>query len=148
MDLSGEGSYGYALVQMITQADGQPSLASSRVLCVPPAQGDPLLEILPQESFAPDTGQELGFVVHHQYPCELTVTIEDMEGKTVRRLASRQGSRPQQLLPRGSTFCWDGRDNGGTPVAPGQYRIRVKAYIGGETYEALSQPITLLDSQG
>lgn len=148
LDLSEEGSYGYALVQMITQADGQPSLASSRVLCVPPAQGDPLLEILPQESFAPDTGQELGFVVHHQYPCELTVTIEDMESKTVRRLASRQGSRPQQLLPRGSTFCWNGRDNGGAPAAPGQYRIRVKAYIGGETYEALSEPVTLLDSQG
>ena len=148
LSLSGEDSYGYALLQMITQADGQPSLASSRVLCVPPAAGNPLLEILPQDSFTPDTGQELGFVVHHQYPCELTVTIEDMAGKTVRRLASRQGSRPQQLLPRGSTFCWNGRANNGEMAAPGQYRVCVKAYVGGEMYEALSEPVTLLDSQG
>ena len=33
-------------------------------------------------------------------------------------------------------------------AAPGQYRIRVKAYVGGEMYEALSEPVTLLDSQG
>ena len=148
LDLSDAGEYGYALLQLITRDGGQTSLAASRALCVPPASGDPQLEILPQESFCPDLGEELGMVIHHVFPCELTVTIEDMDGKTVRRLASRDASRPQQLMPRGSTFCWNGRRNNGEAAQPGQYRIRVKAYVGQEVYELLSDPVTLLVSQG
>lgn len=87
-------------------------------------------------------------MVQHQFPCELTVTIEDMDGRTVRRLASRQATRPQQLLPRGSSFCWNGRTNSGEPAPEGLYRIRVKAYLGDEVYEELSEPIALLAGQG
>lgn len=148
LDLSDAGEYGYALLQLITRDGAKTSLAASRALCVPPSSGDPQLEILPQESFCPDAGEELGMVIHHLFPCEITVVVENMEGKTVRRLATREASRPQQLLPRGSTFCWNGRKNNGDPAPEGQYRIRVKAYVGEEVYEVLSAPITLLLSQG
>lgn len=148
IDLSDAGSYGYVLLQILAISDGVPSLVSSRVLCVTPASGDPLLEILPDDSFCPDTGGELNFVVHHQYPCELTVTIEDMDGNTVRRLSSRQATRPERLLPLGSTFCWNGRQTDGSLAEEGMYRIRVKAYVGSEQYEALSEPVVLLSSHG
>ncbi|MGN0761815.1 MAG: CHAT domain-containing protein, partial [Aristaeellaceae bacterium] len=116
------GSYGYVLVQLITRSGGVPSLASSRVLCVPPEQGDPQLSILPGGSFCPGAGEELSLVVTHRYPCELTVTVQDMEGKTVRRLASRAPSRPEQLSPQGSSYCWNGLTSRGEAAPAGQYR--------------------------
>lgn len=148
INLTEAGSYGYVLVQMITKASGVPSLVSSRVLCVPPAEGDPQLSIMTDSGFCPDAGEELGIVVQHQFPCQLTVTIEDMDGKTVRRLASRDPSRPEQLSPRGSTFCWSGRRNNGDMAQAGQYRIRVKAYIGDAVYEAVSEEIELVVGDG
>lgn len=143
----GEG-YGYVLLQMVAKQENQWFLAASKVLCVPPAKGDPLLEILPEASFCPEQGDELNFVIHHQYPCELTVTMEDMDGKTVRRLCSRASSRPEQLLPRGSFFTWNGRRANGESAPEGQYRIRVKAYIGEDMYEMVSEPVLLLSPEG
>lgn len=148
LDLTDAGSYGYALLQVITQSGGVPELVSSRALCVPPASGDPQLAISAQESFCPAQQEELGFVVLHSLPCELTVTITDSEGKTVRHLASRQASRPQQLSPKGSSFCWDGRRSNGEMAGPGAYSIRVKAYLGEEVYEATYENIMLLEPVG
>lgn len=148
LDLTDAGSYGYALLQVITQSGGIPGLVSSRVLCVPPLNGDPQLTITPQEDFCPSQGEELGFVVQHRYPCELTVTIEDENGQTVRRLASRQASRPQQLIPRGSAFCWNGLTSTGEKAQPGKYAIRVKAYVGQEVYEETYAGIILLEQVG
>jgi len=148
LDLTDTDSYGYALLQIITQSGGTPALVSSRALCVPPVSGDPALSISPQSAFCPSQHEELGFTVSHAFPCELTVTIEDAQGKTVRRLASRQASRPQQLIPRGSSFCWNGRRANGEMAEAGAYNIRVKAYIGEETYEALYEGILLLEPVG
>ena len=142
------GSYGYVLVQLITRSGGVPSLASSRVLCVPPEKGDPQLDILTGGSFCPGAGEELAMVVTYRYPCELTVTIQDMEGKTVRRLASRAPSRPEQLSPQGSSYCWNGLTSRGEAAPAGQYRIQVKAYIGDTVYEALSEPFELIEGDG
>lgn len=148
LDIADADSYGYALLQIITQSGVTPSLVSSRALCVPPASGDPLLSVSAQESFCPGQQEELGFTVSHLYPCELTVTIEDAQGKTVRRLASRQASRPQQLSPRGSSFCWNGRRTNGEMAEAGAYNIRVKAYIGSEIYEVLYEGVLLLEPVG
>ena len=81
-------------------------------------------------------------------PLAHALDIEDAQGKTVRRLASRQASRPQQLIPRGSSFCWNGRRANGEMAEAGVYNIRVKAYIGEETYEALYEGILLLEPVG
>lgn len=143
ISLSSTDSYGYVLLQILTLEDGIPSMASSRVLCVPPETGNPLLEILTDDAFTPARWEELTFVVHHQYPCELSVTIEDLDGNTVRRLSSRQPSRPEQMLPLGSTFTWNGRLNSGELASAGAYRIRVTAYVGKERYEALSRSFLL-----
>ena len=144
LSLDASGVYGYVLLQLIAIDDGTPSLVTSQVLCVPPEDGDPNLAVLSETSFTPETWDELAFVVRHEYPCELTVTVEDMDGDTVRRLASRQPTRPEQLQPLGSAFCWNGRLADGTPAPAGQYRIRVKAYVGDGRYETVSEPFELL----
>ena len=146
IDREDEHSYGYVLLQMLTVDGAEPTLVSSRVLCVPPLTGDPLLEFSTPESFMPGTGEEFTFVIMHRYPCEMSVVIEDAEGNTVRRLASRQATRPEHLLPEGSTWCWTGMLADGSPAPAGQYRVRATAHIGGERYELTSDWFTLIES--
>ena len=146
LGLDDSGAYGYVLLQLIAIDDGVPSLVTSRVLCVPPDQSDPALRVLNEAAFVPDNWEELAFVVCHDVPCELTVTVEDMEGETVRRLCSREPSRPEQLQPQGSAFCWNGRLADGSMAPAGQYRIRVKAYVGSERYETVGDPFELLEA--
>ena len=148
IDRADAGSSGYVLLQLLTIDRGVPSVAASRVLCVPPAEGDPALAIAAPSLFAPEDREELTFTVAHAFPCELAVTIQDMEGRTIRRIFSRQGTRPEQLDPMGSTFTWDGRLNSGEYAPEGMYRIVVKAYVGEDRYEAVSDPVMLLGVSG
>ncbi|MBE5769321.1 MAG: CHAT domain-containing protein [Clostridiales bacterium] len=141
-----EDTYGYVLLQLLTMQNGRVHLASSHVLCVPPQSGDPALDMTVSGDFSPGQGQEMTFAVHHAFPCEMTVTVEDESGATVRRLCSRQASRPEQLTPAGSTFCWSGQLSDGTLAPAGTYRIRVKAYVGTEMYEITSEPFRLLET--
>lgn len=144
----GTGASGYILLQLLTIERGIPSVASSKVLCVPPDTGNPELSLLAPAFFAPEDHEELTFNVLHAFPCELTITIEDMEGKTVRRLSSRQATRPEQLDPLGSSFTWDGTLNTGEMAEEGLYCIHVKAYVNGEKYEIISDPVMLLGVSG
>ena len=141
-------SSGYVLLQILVIEKGLPSVVWSKVLCVPPTTGDPELRVHVQDTFCPESGEELTFVVYHGVPCELTVTIEDEAGQTVRRLSSRQASRPEQLSAPGSTFCWNGTDSQGKLVNAGLYRVRVKAYVGTERYEVESGWISLTEMIG
>ena len=144
LSLDDTGAYGYVLLQLVTIDSGVPSLITSRVLCVPPEEGDPSLRVLTEASFSPASWDELVFVVRHDVPCELTVTVENMEGETVRRLASREPTRPEQLEPQGSAFCWNGALSDGSLAPAGQYRIRVRAFVGSARYETVSEPFELL----
>ena len=139
---------GYVLLQLLTIERGIPSVAASRVLCVPPDQGDPALSVSAPAFFAPEDGEELTFTVSHAFPCEVAITIQDMEGKTIRRICSRQGTRPEQLDPTGSSFTWDGLTSACELAPEGMYRIVVKGYVGGERYETVSDLILLLGVSG
>lgn len=141
-------SSGYVLLQILVIEKGLPSVVWSKVLCVPPTTDDPQLRVHVQDTFCSESGEELTFVVYHGVPCELTVTIEDEAGQTVRRLSSRQASRPEQLSAPGSTFCWNGTDSQGKLVNAGLYRVRVKAYVGTERYEVESGWISLTEMVG
>jgi len=136
------------LLQLLTIDRGRPAVVCSRVLCVPPESGDPMLSVDTPAAFCPDNWQELTFRVRHEVPCEMTVTIVDMDGKTIRRLSSRQPSRPEMLDPSGTTFTWTGLQNDGSPAPGGLYRIKVRAYVGDEKYEFLSEPVFLLGMVG
>ncbi len=143
-----ESASGYVLLQLLTIERGMPSVASSRVLCVPPDSGDPHLSVSVPAFFAPEDGEELTFNILHDFPCEMTVTIQDLEGRTVRRIASRQGSRPEQLDPAASSFTWDGRMTDGAFAPEGLYRVAVKGYVNGERYETTSELVILLGVSG
>lgn len=148
IDRADAGSSGYILLQVLSIEKGMPAVVSSRVLCVPPESGDPLLNVTAPDFFAPEEGEELTFNVLHAFPCELAVTIEDMTGRTVRRISARSATRPEQLDPSGSAFTWDGLSSDGELAPEGLYRIHVKAYVGDERYEFISDPIILLGVSG
>ena len=148
IDRDSAGDSGYVLLQLLAIERGMPVVICSRVLCVPPETGDPLLAVESAEMFCPDSYEELNFIVRHEVPCELTVTIIDADGRTVRRISSRQTSRPEMLLPSGTSFTWDGCDADGQRLPDGMYRIRVRAYVGDEKYEVISEPVYLLAMVG
>lgn len=139
---------GYVLLQLLTIEKGVPGVICSRVMCVPPESGDPLLAVDAPAAFCPENHEELTFVVRHDVPCELTVTVIDADGKTVRRLSSRQASRPEMLDPAGTSFTWDGMMNDGSPAPEGVYRIKVKAYVGEKKYEITTEEILLATPNG
>ena len=70
-------SSGYVLLQILVIEKGLPSVVWSKVLCVPPTTGDPELRVHVQDTFCPESGEELTFVVYHGVPCELRVRDGD-----------------------------------------------------------------------
>ena len=138
-----EGDYGYVLLQILTYRDGQPALISSRVFAVTPEDANPQLEMNVPSTHDMEEG-EMALFIGHIYPCELSVTVEDEAAHPVRRLMNLTPSRPENLRPMGTSHTWDGLDDQGRPVPEGHYRLRVKANLGGKTYEKLSNPFLLI----
>ena len=143
-----EDAYGYVMVQLITFARREPTIHASRVLCVPPLEGDPLLEVKTGHDFAPSAYRELPILVNHQYPCQLTVSVHNEAGELVARLAANQSTRPQHLLPLASAFYWNGRELGGEIAPAGRYYIAVTAQLGSQTFTAQSTLFELMDTTG
>ena len=140
-----EDAYGYVMIQLVTIDDEKTTVHGSRVLCVLPESGDPELSVKTDVSLNPLNDRELSIIVNHRYPCLLSLSIVDKGGKTVRRLASYQSTRPQQLTPAGSFFYWNGTLADGSPAAPGDYTVKVTAQIGDAQYEATSGSFTIAD---
>ena len=138
------GDSGYVLLELITWQDEQPLLSGSHLICLAPASGDPELSVTAERSFLPGTGDELGFTVYHAFPCELTLTVVDSDGQTVRRLRSSAATRPDGSVPDAETCFWDGLCQDGTEAPQGTYRILVRATVGGQSYEVLSEDFRLV----
>jgi hypothetical protein len=116
---------------------------AGRVIAIPPEQGDLGLTVEAPETHTLEDPREVAIFVSHAYPCQLSVSIVNEAGVTVRRLCSRQSTRPLKTEPEGSTFYWDGRERSGETAAPGVYRVRVSGYMGSQVFTAESAPITL-----
>ena len=143
----GQDAYGYAMIQLITLENGQPVFQGARLLCVQPADGKVDLRVVTDAAFDPETGRELAVLAQHDVPCAITVSILDGQGKTVRRLAYEQPSRPQQLSPNGSAFYWDGRTKTGEYAPPGEYAAQARVRLGDEVFTARSEPFLLTDQE-
>ena len=140
---------GYVLLQVLTlEDDGTMRVAASTVVCITPEDADPDLNILIADGFDPEAREELTMVIQHRCPCELTVTVEDALGRAVRRLATLQPTRPEQLYPDGSAFTWNGRDDRGETAPAGWYRVRVRASAGGKNYSYVSRSVELRAAPG
>ncbi len=132
-----EDTSGYALLQILSIDEQGPKVLFSKLLAVVPTVGDPRLWIDAfGEQFTLSPGDELAMQVVHEFPVQLTVGVYDAQGKRVRRLATKQTSRPLHLMPEGSMFYWNGCDSEGNRVPPGAYTLRASAYVGDAQYRA------------
>lgn len=131
-------AFGYVMVQLVSIDEGRLTVHAGRVICVPPAGGNMNLTAQVQRSFSIGEGRELPIFIGHDYPCALSVAILDENDQVVHRLCHRQGARPLQITPAGSTFYWNGLLKDGTPAQPGSYRVRAQAHMNDETVTALS----------
>ena len=143
LSLNDQAASGYVLLFVTTVLEDSATPWAQSLLTVEPAQGDPRLAISAAEGFAPSIGQELALHVAHAFPVRMSLRILDMQGLTVASLAEGSPSRPEHLPDGGSLFYWTGRGLDGSLLAPGQYKARVSAVIGGVRYEADSLPFTL-----
>jgi len=135
--------YGYVLLQIVATEGRRTMLAGSRLICVQPDEGNPLLRIRHFADFTPSMGEEMALRVAHAFPCSLSMVIRDAQGALVRRLAYREPSRPLGMVIEGTVFYWDGRDNAGNMAPAGEYYAEVNCKMGEETYTATSGTITL-----
>ncbi len=134
---------GYVLLQLLAIQGSAVDVVGATVLCIPPADADPALTVSATEAFCPDYGEECALIVTHAVPCELSVAVLDADGRTVRRLASRDPSRPEQLVPTASSLTWSGRLNDGTYAPAGTYTLRVSAVVGDTLWRAPDVSVTL-----
>lgn len=134
---------GYVLLQVLAVRGSRTVIAASTVLCVPPADGDPELEVLTSGAFDPDAGGEACILIRHALPCELSVRLLDSEGHTVARLMTQQPTRPHQMNPTGTTLFWNGRLRSGEAVPDGTYTVRVSALVGDEPWDAEDTVLTV-----
>ena len=139
-----EESGGYALLQLLSLTGGVPRVLASHVLCVTPLTGDPHLWAEAAEAFTPAAGEEESLIIRHELPCALSVTVADAEGRTVRRLLTRQATRPEKLRPGGTSLSWSGRLANGELAPPGTYHFHIRAWVGEEEYAADSPAFALL----
>lgn len=139
---------GYMLVQLVSIENGKLTVHAGRVIAIPPAQGELALAVETSDRYAVGNPRELAIFVRHAYPCSLSVSIVDSQGKIVYRLSHRQSTRPLRIDPEGSTFYWDGRDKAGKPVAADTYRVRVTAYLEDQNTTVESAPIQIAPSEG
>lgn len=147
LDTGDQNAFGYAMIQFITMEDGSPTLQGARLLCIAPAEGPVQLGVVTDPVFAPASGQELCILAQYDKPCGLTVSIHNELGQLVRYICYATPARPQQLSPMASAFYWDGRKSDGALADPGQYTVRVRTTIAGETYACQSVPFELTEKE-
>ena len=143
LNLENAGTSGYVLVQVVSIDNGELTVHAGQVIAVPPSDGDPDLSVETVNVFSVGGPRELPIFIRHACPCELSVTIVNEEGQTVRKLCYRQSTRPLKIVPNGSTFYWNGCDRNGTAVPAGKYRIHVTCFLGKQTFTADSNTITV-----
>lgn len=135
---------GYVIVQLVSIENGKLTVHAGRVIAVPPGDGDPALAVEVSGAYTLGSSREMAIFVGHTCPCELSVSIVNEAGETIRKLCHRQSTRPLKIC--GSTFYWSGRDQSGALVAPGVYHIRVTSYLGNRTFSAESGAVTVRPS--
>lgn len=142
-------AYGYAMLQIIAFVDGEPLIQASRLLTVIPENANPRVQIYTPSSYTPENFKELPIFVRHQYPCKLTINILDDQSNIVRRLVDKQPTRPNNMLPQGSSFFWDGANEEGLFLPQGSYKIQVRAHLGKDEFISHSSPFLLFkESEG
>lgn len=146
VDALSSDAAGYALLQLIVEGRHGPEVAQTRLLCVQPIIGNPQLSLHAPLSFVPGEGRELPIEAWHDFPVSLTLSVHAADGQRVRSLARAVPSRPTSLKPERSFFYWDGRDDEGSLVPPGQYALRLTTRVGERAYDAVFEYVYVRDA--
>lgn len=118
---------GYMMLQVFSVSSGELLLCSERLIAVQSANNDVQLSLSCPDHFDDPGMREMTLDVHLSVPAEISVSIYDESGTSVRRLAASQLTRPSS----GSIthLYWDGRDDNGMPVAAGTYTLAAEALV-------------------
>ena len=125
---------GYLMLQIFSVSSSEVILCSERLIGVQPVSADAAPTLSCQDSLLHPGMGELPVHVRLSVPAELTVTVYDQDGMPVRRLAAGLMTRPS--TDDTTRLYWDGRDDSGEPVAPGEYVIACETRIGSERKKA------------
>ena len=136
---------GYLMLQIFSREGDRMVLHESRLLRVFPSMGDVALDVKTESSFIPGRGDELAVRIGHDVPCALTVSVQNAQGRTIRYLSVETPSRPQRLVPEGTTLYWDGKLEDGSAAPPGRYMVCVQTSVGGMNYTVYSAYFTLTE---
>ena len=138
---------GYMLFQMVVSDEAGVRIVASRAIGRAQKNTDFDLAIQAGDAFFPELGEEMGFVISHRGPLEISAVVETEAGESVCRLASRQLSRPEQIYPEATTLYWDGRYRNGEMAPPGSYRLHIVVYGNGMEQEMISDTFLLMDPE-
>lgn len=133
----------WVLLVILTRDNGTMIPVASKLLCIPPLSGDPELTVETAGSFCPELGQEMPLLLNHTMPCQISCWVVTEAGEVVCRLASRLATRPENMVPGGTSLYWNGRQSDGTPAEAGWYRVKATAWVGDTAYNTLSAPFEL-----
>ena len=139
LDLSPEES-GYLMLQVFSVSDESLILCSERLIAVQPMDSGNGLTVSCPGMLNQPGASELRIDVLAGVPAEVTVSILNSEGRPVRRLAASRLTPPSS--ESALHLYWDGRDDAGDPVPPGEYAVAAEARIGGLRQKA-AQAITV-----
>ena len=130
-----EGESGYLMLQVFAVTGEEVILCSERLLAVRPAFVEPTVTLSSADPTLNTASlRELALEAHINVPAEISVSIYDAEGRSVRRLVSAQLTRP---TPGDITMLyWDGRDDAGNPVPSGAYTAALETVISGNRQKA------------
>ena len=128
----------YAMIHVLTLSGVDDNSAPSAVyagrVLRAEVDGDPELSIRATSSWRRAVRPELEIFIGHTLPLNLTVTIEDASGRTIKTLAAAASTRPESLTPEGSLFYWNGTLRSGEAAPAGEYSIHATAVVGGQPY--------------
>ncbi len=138
------GNGGYALIYVHQLSGKNMSFVSGKVLSVLPDEGLEKIQAMTDTAFQPLYGQELPITIQHNVPCLISLNIVDNKGALVNTIRYKEPSRPQNLLPKGSTFVWNGKDSEGKIAKPGMYSVSISCELPNQTVSFSLKPFELL----
>lgn len=131
------GESGYLMLQVFAVTGEEILLCSERLIAVQPLEPGVQLRIACRGALELPGIQELPIDVFPGVPAEATVSVFDSEGRLVRRLASSLLTHP---TPDSALHLyWDGRDEQGAAVPPGEYTVAAEARIGADRQKAVQR---------
>ena len=128
---------GYLMLQVFSIVGDEVLLCSERLIAVQPQLEEPAFRLLCRSGLRRPGLEELPIDVILAVPAELSVSVFNAEGLLIRRLSASQLTRPS--ADGIVHLFWDGRDEDGHAVPPGEYTIAAETRVGATRLKATAQ---------